>query len=129
VRQKQPITTTSESSSLRVDRRNRIEKYPDTLPANQTARKALPPIIPKVAVARWRTARVIVSLILRSSSSAIANDVSSAVHRIVKCGMRNLRPSCDYHGITIAAVSRLSTGSASVASTQRRFGEFITPWF
>ena len=29
--------------------------------------------------------------------SAVANDVSSAVRRISKRGMRNLRPSCDYH--------------------------------
>jgi len=33
-----------------------------TLLANETARKASPPVIPKVAIARWRTARVIISL-------------------------------------------------------------------
>jgi len=33
----------------------------------------------------------------RSRSSPIANDVSSAVRRIVKCGMRNARPCCNYH--------------------------------
>ena len=33
----------------------------------------------------------------RSRSSATANDVSSAIRRIAKCGMRNLQPSCDYH--------------------------------
>ena len=27
----------------------------------------------------------------------MANDVSSAVHRIAKCGMRNMRSSRDYH--------------------------------
>ena len=33
-----------------------------TLLANETVWKASPPVIPKVAVARWRTARVIISL-------------------------------------------------------------------
>ena len=33
----------------------------------------------------------------QSRSSAIANDVSSAVRRIAKCGMWNSRPSCDCH--------------------------------
>jgi len=84
------------------DHRHRIDKYLDTLLADQTARKASPPIIPKVAIARWGTARVIISLIppnqsQRSRSSAIASDVSSAVRRIAKCDMRNPRPSCDYH--------------------------------
>ena len=78
--------------------RYRIDKYLDTLLANQTTRKASPPIIPKVAIARWRTARVIFSLILpdqsqRSRSSTIANGVSSAVRRIAKCGMQNTQPS------------------------------------
>ena len=78
--------------------RHGIDKYLDTLLANQTTRKASPPIIPKVAVARWRTARVIFSLILpdqsqRSRSSTIANGVSSAVRRIAKCGMQNTQPS------------------------------------
>jgi len=57
-----------------------------TLPANHN----------KVAIAGWRTARVIISLTSpnqsqRSRSSATANDVSSEVRRIAKCGMRNLR--------------------------------------
>jgi len=60
-------------------------------------------IIPKVAIAKWRTARVIISLMLpnqsqRSRWSSMANEVLSAVRKIAKCGMRNLRPSCDYHG-------------------------------
>ena len=74
-----------------------ISRYP-TCQSNNSS----PPIILKVAIARWRTARVIISLILpnqsqRSRSSAIANDMSSAVCRIAKYGMQNLRPSCDYH--------------------------------
>ena len=78
-----------------------MHRYLYTLLANQTAQNASPPIIPKVTVARWRTAWVIISLILPNQSQpsglfAIANDVSSAVHRIVKCNMRNLWPSCDY---------------------------------
>ena len=39
-----------------------IDKYLDIFLANQTARNASPPIIPKVALARRRTARVIISL-------------------------------------------------------------------
>jgi len=84
-------------------RRHRTDKYLDTVLANQTARKASPPIIPKVAVARWRIARVIIFLTViltcvtsQRSRSAITNDVSSAVRRIAKCGVGNLRPSCDY---------------------------------
>jgi len=42
--------------------RNRRDTYLDTLLANQTARKASPPIIPKIAITRWRTARVIVEI-------------------------------------------------------------------
>ena len=50
------------------------------------------PIIAKVSVARWRTARVIISLFLsnqsqQSRSSAIANDVLSTVHIRANCGM------------------------------------------
>ena len=36
-------------------------RYLDTLLAYQTARKASPPIIHKVAIAKWRTTRVIMS--------------------------------------------------------------------
>jgi len=39
--------------------------------------------------------------------------VSSAVRRIAKCGLRNLRPSCDYI-FTIAVVSSLFTGATLV---------------
>jgi len=93
----QPNATTTP-----IPHRHRIDKYPDIQLNNQTTRKTSPPIILKVAIARWRTARVIISLILpnqsqRSRSSAIANDMSSAVCRIAKYGMQNLRPSCDYH--------------------------------
>ena len=52
--------------------RHRIYKYLGSLLANLTARKASPPIIPKVAVARWRTAGVIISL--TSYSEAIVGD-------------------------------------------------------
>ena len=45
-----------------------VVRYGDILFANQTAQKALPPTIAKVAVARWRTARVIISLILPDQS-------------------------------------------------------------
>ena len=84
------------------DHRHTIDKYLDALLAEQTARKALPPIIPKVAAARWRSVRVIISLILpnqsqRNRSLAITDDVSSAARRIAKCVMRKLRPSRDYH--------------------------------
>ena len=48
-----------------------------------------PPIIPKVAVARWRSSPVAINL----------NSHSKAVRRIAKCGMQNVRPSCDYHHI------------------------------
>ena len=55
----------------------------------------------------------------RIESIRIANwnalDVSSAARRIAKCGMRNLRPSCDYHHV--AVVSGLFTGSTSVTVT------------
>jgi len=40
--------------------------------------------------------------------------VASAVHRIVKCGMRNLRPSCDYHD---SGGSGRFTGSTPVVRT------------
>jgi len=33
----------------------------------------------------------------QSRSSAMANDMSSAVRRTAKCGMQNLQPSCNYH--------------------------------
>jgi len=87
---------------LLLTRRRRIDKYLDTVLADQTAQKALPLIIPKVAVARWWTAQVFISLILsnwslRRRSSAIANYVSYAVCRIAKCSMRDQRPSCNYH--------------------------------
>ena len=65
-----------------------------------------PPIIPKVTIARWRTAQVIINLTLlnqsqRSRSSAAANDVSSAVCSIAKCG----HDTCGHLAIiTIAAV-------------------------
>jgi len=50
---------------------------------------------------RKMAVQVIISLIIpnqsqRSRSSATANDVSSAVRRIVKCNTRKLRPSWDY---------------------------------
>jgi len=45
-----------------------------TLLANQTAQKASPPIIPKVAIARWQTARVIISLILPNQPQQIVNN-------------------------------------------------------
>ena len=51
--------------------RHRIDKYLGSLLANLTARKASPPIIPKVAVARWRTAGVIS---LTNYSEAIVGD-------------------------------------------------------
>jgi len=94
--------------------RHRIDKYLDTLPTNQTARKASSPIIPKVAITRRQTARVIISLILPNQSqqrrlSVTANDVSSAVHRIAKCGCE----SCGHLVIiTIVAVLGLFTDSA-----------------
>jgi len=84
------------------DHRHTIDKYLDALLADQTARKASPAIIPEVAIARWRSVRVTISLILpnqsqRTRSLAITNDMSSAARRIAKCGMRKLRPSRDYH--------------------------------
>ena len=45
----------------RTDHRHGIDKYPDTLLVSQK-RKVSPPIIPKVAIARWWTAPVIISL-------------------------------------------------------------------
>ena len=63
------------------DHRHRIDKYLDTLLADQTARKASPPIIP-----------ILPNQLQRSRSPATANDVSSAVRRIAKRGMQNLRP-------------------------------------
>jgi len=41
----------------------------DNLLANETARKASPPVIPKVAIARWLTAQVIISLICPANHS------------------------------------------------------------
>jgi len=92
----------SRDKRFAYDHRHTIDKYLDALLADQTARKASPAIIPEVAIARWRSVRVIISLILpnqsqRNRSSATANDVSSAVRRIAKRGMRKLRPSRDYH--------------------------------
>ena len=51
---------------VRYDHKRRIDKYPDTLLADQTARKVKPPTIDKKGQrsARWRTARVIISPIL-----------------------------------------------------------------
>jgi len=78
-----------------LEHRHRIDKYLDTLLASQTARKASKPIISKIAIARWRTAPVIISTFLplpnqsqRGRSSAIANAVSSAVRRIAKLLLR-----------------------------------------
>ena len=46
---------------------HRIDKYLDTLLANQTAQKALHRPLPEVVIAKWRTARVIISLFLPNS--------------------------------------------------------------
>jgi len=50
------------------ERRHRIDNYLDTLLANQTARKVTPLTIDKKVSARWKTARVIISLILLNQS-------------------------------------------------------------
>jgi len=68
------------------------------------------PIIPKVAVARWRSARVIISLIM-SNASQRSRSSASAVHRIAKCDMR----TCGRLAIfTTAVVSGLFMGEAAV---------------
>jgi len=52
----------------RLNHGHGIDKYLDTLLANQTAGKASPPIIPKVTMGRWRTTRVIIRIILPNQS-------------------------------------------------------------
>jgi len=67
--------------------RHGMDKYLDTLYANQTGWKALPTChrpLPKVVIAKWRTVRVIISLFLTNQSQ----QSSFAVTGYAKAGRR-----------------------------------------
>ena len=67
--------------------RHGMDKYLDTLYANQTGWKVLPTChrpLPKVVIAKWRTVRVIISLFLPNQSQ----QSSFAVTGYAKAGCR-----------------------------------------
>ena len=97
-----------------------IDNYLDALLANQTARKALPPISQKVAIviARWQTARVIISLTCLTNHSKADRWRQPMMCCLLYVEQLNaVCKTCGHHAIiTTAVVSSLFTGSAPVCT-------------